>query len=63
MITRGAGEIMFCPVNFLSFFRVTLMPANLCAHILVKLVGLVDTQPRDLALDFKIATKSFRVLT
>ena len=37
------------------------MHTNLCAHILLPLVRLVDTRPRDLALDVKMAAKSLRL--
>ena len=36
--------------------------ANLCTHILVSLVSLVDTRPRD-GFDFKMAAKSFGMFT
>ena len=37
--------------------------ANLCTHILVSMDRLVDTRPRDLPFDFKMAEKFYRVLT
>ena len=41
-----------------AFFHVTLVHANFCMHILGSLAWLVDMQPWDLTLDFKMVGKS-----